>query len=88
MKTTKSRKRGKLSFNLTTVIEKAHEGGYIGFIEEIPGINTQGETLKEVQENIIDALLMALEYHREESEKTLTGKKKGFIRERFSFVAA
>lgn len=85
MGTLKSNKK-KLNFNLTTVIEKAPEGGYIGFIEEMPGINTQGETLEEVQENIIDAFLLALEYHREESEKTLTGK--GVIREQFNFVAA
>jgi len=31
--------------NLTVVFEEAEEGGYIAYIEEIHGVNTQGETL-------------------------------------------
>ncbi len=35
----------KAKLELTAVFEEAHEGGYIAFIEEIPGVNTQEETL-------------------------------------------
>jgi predicted RNase H-like HicB family nuclease len=44
--------------NLTAVFEEAEEGRYIAYIEEIPGVNTQGETLEEAKENLADALEM------------------------------
>jgi predicted RNase H-like HicB family nuclease len=34
---------------LTAIYEEAEEGGYIGYIAELPGANTQGETLGEVR---------------------------------------
>lgn len=34
---------------------------YLGWIEEIPGVNTQGRTLKETKENLKEALLLILE---------------------------
>lgn len=48
-------------FILTQIIHKSPEGGFIGFIEEIPGINTQGETKEEVQKNLDDALNLVLD---------------------------
>ncbi|MEP7145857.1 MAG: type II toxin-antitoxin system HicB family antitoxin [bacterium] len=53
--------------NLTSVFEKAEEEGYIPYIEEIPGVNTQGETLKEAKENLFEALELVLEVNREVS---------------------
>ena len=44
-----------LRLKLATVIQEVPEGGYIGFIEELPGINTQGETIEEAKENLADA---------------------------------
>ena len=38
------------NLNITAVFEKAEEGGYIAYIEEIPGVNTQGETIQEAKE--------------------------------------
>ena len=35
----------------TSVIEK-RGNWYIGYVEELPGVNTQGRTLKEVRENL------------------------------------
>ena len=55
--------------NLTAVYEEAEEGGYIGHIAELPGANTQGETLDEVRENLLEAVQMILEANREESER-------------------
>ena len=37
---------------------------YSGWIEEIPGVNTQGATLAEAKENLKDALLLILETNR------------------------
>ncbi len=54
---------------LTAVIEPAEEGGYIAFMEEMPNVCTQGETLEEVKENLVDALEMVLDVQREISQK-------------------
>lgn len=37
---------------------------YSAWVEEIPGVNTQGETLKEAKENLRDALKLTLETNR------------------------
>jgi predicted RNase H-like HicB family nuclease len=46
---------------LTAMYEEAEEGGYIGYIAELPGANTQGETVEEVRENLLEAMEMILE---------------------------
>ncbi|MGI8468946.1 MAG: type II toxin-antitoxin system HicB family antitoxin [Pyrinomonadaceae bacterium] len=56
----------------TAIYEKAEEGGYIGYVAEIPGANTQGETIEEVRENLKEAVSLLLECYREEAEKNLT----------------
>ncbi len=42
---------------------------YIGYIDEVPGANTQGRTLKEVQENLEEALQLILQSHKELAAK-------------------
>ena len=37
---------------------------YLGWVEEIPGVNTQGKTLKEARENLQEALGLILEVNR------------------------
>jgi predicted RNase H-like HicB family nuclease len=54
----------------TAVYSPAEEGGYIAFVEEIPGANSQGETLDEARDNLKEALEMMLEMNR---ENTLDG---------------
>jgi predicted RNase H-like HicB family nuclease len=49
--------------------------GYIGFVEEIPGANSQGETLDEVRENLREAVQLVLEANRELTEQALVGQK-------------
>ena len=39
---------------LTIAIVESIDGGYLAFVKELPGCIAQGETLKEVQENILD----------------------------------
>ena len=47
--------------NLTAVFIPAEEGGYTAFVEEIPGAITQGETMEEARENLMDALRKSLD---------------------------
>lgn len=49
---------------LTPVFMKV-PGGYVGYVEELPGANTQGETLEEAQENLKEAIQMVLDANRE-----------------------
>ena len=48
---------------LTTVFIEVPEG-YVGFAEELPGANTQGETREEARENLQEAIEMILEANR------------------------
>ena len=56
----------------TAIYEKAEEGGYVGYVAELPGANTQGETMEEVRENLKEAVSLLLECYREEAEKRLS----------------
>ena len=56
----------------TAVYMKVPEG-YIAFVEELPGANTQGETLDEARANLEEAVAMVLEANRELSEESLKG---------------
>jgi len=49
----------------TAVIQPADEGGYVAWVEELPGANTQGETLEETRENLREAIQLILEVNRE-----------------------
>jgi predicted RNase H-like HicB family nuclease len=49
--------------------------GYVAFVEELPGANTQGETLEEARANLEEAVTMVLEANRELSEQSLKGSE-------------
>jgi len=55
-----------MKVQLTAVYQKVPEG-YIAFVEELPGANTQGATLEEARENLLDAVRLLLECYREEA---------------------
>ena len=61
---------------LTTIFEEADEGGFIGYVAELPGANTQGETLEEVRENLSEAIELILTSNREQFEKNFTSNRK------------
>ena len=42
---------------------------YIGYVEELPGVNTQGKTLKEVRGNLKEALCLIIEANRDLARK-------------------
>ena len=62
-----------MSLELTAVYLKAPEGGYVAFLEKLPGANTQGETLEEARENMREAVGLVLEANRMLLEDDLGG---------------
>jgi predicted RNase H-like HicB family nuclease len=66
---------------LTAVFEQVPEG-YIAFIEELPGANTQGASLEEVRENLQEAVELVFEANRALAEESFKGRK--VIKEAFS----
>ena len=59
---------------LTAVYMQVPEG-YIAFVEELPGANTQGDTLEEARENLREAVALVLEANRELAKKSLAGRQ-------------
>jgi len=57
----------------TAIFERDGEW-WLGYVEELPGANTQGATLDEARENLKEAVTMVLEANRELAEKELAGK--------------
>ncbi len=53
-----------MDLTLNAVYLKVPEG-YIGFVEELPGANTQGATLEETRENLKEAVALVTEADRE-----------------------
>ena len=62
------------SIELTAVFEPCDEGGYIAYVQEIQGINTQGETIEEAKENLSDAVNLVFEEIRATDKKQRTKK--------------
>ena len=62
-----------MQLQLTAVFHKVPEG-YIGFVEELPGANTQGATLDEARDNLRDAAALVLEANRALLEEELRGE--------------
>jgi predicted RNase H-like HicB family nuclease len=58
---------------LTAVFMPVPEG-FVGFIEELPGANTQGATLSEARENLREAVELVLAANRELSERSIAGQ--------------
>ena len=73
-----------MKLRLTAVFEKVPEG-YIGYVEELPGANTQATTLEEARENLAEAVELVLEANRQLTEERLGARD--VIREPLSFTA-
>lgn len=73
-----------MGFEFTAVFRKVPEG-YIGYVEELPGANTQGATLAEARTNLREAVEMVLEANRELSDAAAKGAE--VIREPFKVGA-
>jgi predicted RNase H-like HicB family nuclease len=62
-----------MQVQLTAVFKRVPEG-YIGFVEELPGANTQGATLEETRANLVEAIQMVLEANRTLAQESLAGQ--------------
>ncbi|HKP54575.1 MAG TPA: type II toxin-antitoxin system HicB family antitoxin [Chloroflexia bacterium] len=60
--------------NRFTAIFERDGDWWVAYVEELPGANTQGETLEEARENLKEAVAMVLEANRELAERGLSGK--------------
>jgi predicted RNase H-like HicB family nuclease len=58
----------------TAVFEKDGDL-WIGYVEELPGVNTQGRTLDETRENLKDAIIMVIQANRELTQREVEGKE-------------
>jgi predicted RNase H-like HicB family nuclease len=74
-----------MSIQLTAVFMRVPEG-YAAFVEELPGANTQAETLEEARENLNEAVALVLEANRALSEQSIGGAE--VIREKLIVSAA
>jgi predicted RNase H-like HicB family nuclease len=73
------------SMKLTAIFMKVPEG-YVAFIEELPGANTQGSTLDEARENLHEAVALVLDANRAMCRQSLEGVS--VIRETFVLPGA
>jgi predicted RNase H-like HicB family nuclease len=71
------------SLSLTAAFLKVPEG-YIGSVEELPGANTQGATLDEARQNLVEAVRLVLAANREIAEQEIADK--AVIREKFDVL--
>ena len=72
---------GGAHLKLTAVFRKVDEG-YIGFVEELPGANTQASTLDQARENLREAVELVLQANRDLLQEAL-GEEPDVIRESF-----
>lgn len=47
-----------------TAVYQKHGKWFLGWVEEIPGVNTQGKTLKEAEGNLKEALALVLDVNK------------------------
>lgn len=69
--------------HLTAIYKKTGKW-YSAWIEEIPGVNTQGKTLKEARENLREAFFLVTETNRLLNKPS---KKERVVREQFSVAS-
>ena len=72
--------------NEFTAVFRMVPEGYIGFVEELPGANTQGDTLEEARANLEEAIRLVLEANRLLAEEEIAGAE--VIRERLRVTVA
>ena len=70
--------KGAMAF--TAVYLKAREG-YIGFVEELPGVNSEGRTLAEARANLARLAAVVFDEERAQAEELIAGKE--VVREEF-----
>jgi predicted RNase H-like HicB family nuclease len=74
-----------MQIQLTAVFEKVNNG-YIGYVEELPGANTQGATLEETKTNLKEAIELVMESYRQLNQEENSGKN--IVKEPFGILTA
>ncbi len=62
-----------MDFQFTAVFRRVPEG-YIAFVEELPGANTQGATLEEARANLQEAVALVLQANRILAQEEASGQ--------------
>jgi predicted RNase H-like HicB family nuclease len=65
--------------NFTAVFMRVPEG-YIGFVEELPGANTQAPTLDQARESLKEAVALVLDANRVLAEESIAGSYRSPVR--------
>ncbi len=73
-----------MKLQLTAVFEKVPEG-YIAYVEELPGANTQADTMEEAREQLAEAVQSVFDAHRALAEERLADRD--VLREPLSITA-
>ncbi len=73
-----------MSTQLTAIYEKRGDW-YIAYLQEIPGVNTQGRTKQEAKANLEDALQEFLEANRQLARDDISDRP-GAVEEPFALV--
>lgn len=60
--------------NTYTAVFERDGDWWIGYVEELPGANTQGATLEEARENLKEAIALVIEANRELARRETAGK--------------
>ena len=63
-----------MDYNLTAIYRRVREG-YVGFVEELPGANTQGATLDETRANLREAVELVIEANRSLAGESVEGSE-------------
>jgi len=58
--------------------------GYVGFVEELPSVNSQGQTIDEARDNLRRLAAVVFEEERAQSAELLAGKE--VVREQFQIT--
>ncbi len=68
----------------TAIIEKSDDGYYVGQLQEIPEVIAQGKTIDELNQNLLDALQLVIDYQREHTLSLYKGHQ--IIRHKLNFA--
>lgn len=71
------------TFAFTAVYLKLKHG-YVGFIEELPGVNSHGRTIEQARETLRQLALVVFDEERRGTAELVAGKD--VVRESFSLV--
>jgi predicted RNase H-like HicB family nuclease len=67
-----------------TAVYLETNGGYVGFIEELPGVNSYGRTLDEARDMLTDIAETVFDEERRQAEEMIAGKN--VVRESFELA--